>query len=79
MKKTKRGVYIAVDHDGDVYAGESMSLPRRKNEHARNGRYVIASWEIPAHSLRSVERRMIRFLVNQSSEEDFDCTNKETR
>ena len=75
----RRGCYIAITEEGDVYGGQSMDLSRRSNQHKHSGKTVIDSHEVPSVNISRVERHLIGFLVAQANEEDFDCTNVKLR
>ena len=73
----KRGVYIAVTSDGDVYGGQSSDLSRRSNQHKHSGKDVIAEFEVPTSQIMRSEHRLISFLRSQAQEEDFNCINRQ--
>ena len=79
MSNVRRGVYIAIDSSGNVYGGQSMNLPRRKWQHAKNGLTTIMSVEVEPRLIIRCEKRLIRFLVSQSEEEQFACINVSLR
>ena len=70
-----RKIYIAVDDNGDVYAGQTANIAARTSSHKRDGRHVVESFDVTPGKLFLAEKRMIHFLANQAEEEEFSCTN----
>jgi hypothetical protein len=69
--------YIACDALGNVYGGSTCKPKDRKSEHKRNGKFVLAFFSHEnVEAMQKAEKWLIHFLISQSQEESFECTNK---